>query len=170
MRLASLLAFFLISACVHKPSNLTSLNDGFDAYRYEDLYFSGQPSQDDFRSLKDQGFVAVINLRQPEEYDEASEREQIASLGLAYESAPMLGSGPLSDEEVIAITAAVKKHKDKGKVLVHCGSGNRVAVWLGAHFHQDHGYSKQQASEKAKSLGLTKSGAEKKLSDYLSSK
>ena len=65
------------------------------------------------------------------------------------------------------MTTAVKKHRKKGKVLIHCASGNRVGVWLGGHFHKDHGFSKEESLALAKKLGLTQEQAIANVKKYL---
>lgn len=142
------------------------------AHRYKDLYFSAQPSDNDFKQLKEQGFSAIVNLRLPNEgkYDAASEKKTVEGLGLKYVHIPMDSKDELTDSSISNITSAVVKSMGNGKVLIHCSSGNRVAMWLGGHFHKDHGFSKSQSMEIAKMLGLTKQPAIEKVDKYLKSK
>ena len=64
------------------------------------------------------------------------------------------------------VTAEVVTQRKAGKILVHCSSGNRVALWVGAHFKKDHGYSADDARAIAKEMGLTKKELKEKLNAY----
>lgn len=151
--------------------NLT-IGDSLKAQRFKDLYFSPQPSDKDFKKLKDQGFAAIVNLRLPKEgeYSVESDKKMAESLGLKYVHVPMDSKMDLTDESISEITSAVVKSRGNGKVLVHCSSGNRVGMWLGGHFYKDHGFSKSQSLEIAEKLGLTKKTAISKVEKYLNSK
>ena len=145
---------------------------GFKATQYMDIYFAGQPTDENFAELKKAGFASVINLRQATEgsYTEAKEKEAVEKASLIYTHIPMSGSEELTDELISKITSAIMKNRKLGKTLVHCGSGNRAAYWAGGHFFKDHKFSKEESMSVAKSLGLTSSKLTDKLEDYLSKK
>ena len=136
------------------------------ANQYSNLYFSGQPSNEDFKKLKEQGFAAIINLRTKNEYNEKNEKELAKKLKINYYNIPFSMKDKLETDLVNRITSSVVKHRKEGKILVHCSSGNRVGIWLGAHFYKDHKYTKEKSLETAKELGLNKSTAIKKLMSY----
>jgi protein tyrosine phosphatase (PTP) superfamily phosphohydrolase (DUF442 family) len=137
------------------------------ANRFSNLYLSAQPSLEDLRDLKKQGFSTVINLRGPKEYDEKAERNLLKTQGVNYYNIPFYKNSKLTDEYITSVTKKVMKHRKEGKLLVHCSSGNRVGIWLGGHFYKDHGLSKDESIKMAKDLGLTKEAAEKKLRLFL---
>lgn len=171
------LCLFLV-ACASGPTKSSnqkveeniSIGVNLNAHRYADIYFSGQPSLLDIRNLKKQGFTHIINFRESSEYDEKSERRLAKSLGMNYTQVPFNGKKPLTDSYIDSVTKAVKAHRSEGKTLVHCGSGNRVGVWVGGHFYKDHKYSKKQSVIMAKKMGMKHEKPLLKLQDYLSTK
>ena len=60
----------------------------------------------------------------------------------------------------------VGKHRSKGKTLIHCGSGNRVAAWAAIHFFRDHGYSQESSLALAKKIGLEDADLMEKVTKY----
>jgi uncharacterized protein (TIGR01244 family) len=104
--------------------------------------------------LKNDGFKAVINLRQASEpganIDENKARAQ--ALGLNYIHIPFNAQAPES-KAVDDFMAAVS-NKANQPVYIHCGSANRVgAVWLVKRVLQD-GWPVAKATEEAKLIGL----------------
>ena len=167
-----LLAVSLVSCSTIELDKTKSLIIGQDlqASRIENKYFSSQPKQEDLKKLKTQGFKTIINLRNPNEYDEAMEKETAKKLGLTYINLVFPSKLELNDGYVDKVYQTIKEHQDKGKLLVHCSSGNRVAIWLGAHFFKHHKFSKEESISTAKELGLTKKKAHKALESYISRK
>ena len=147
-----------------------SENIGVDlgAFHFKDIYFSSQPSSEDIAKLKAQGFVHVINFRGTSEHDVAAEKQRVESLGMIYSHIPF-PNGPLNKEFIDEVTASVVKYRKEGKTLIHCSSGNRVAVWVGGHFYLDHKYSKENAFIMAKEMGLDNPDSAAKLQHFLES-
>jgi len=172
MRILFLSVLFLFSCSHHeklpKESNVQVVKE-LKGNRWANLYFSGQPNQAEIKELKAAGFATVINLRQKKEkkYNESWESALVRSEGLNYYNVPVSMKTEINDEFIDSITSKVGKHRKEGKVLIHCSSGNRVALWLGAHFKKDHGFSNELSFELAKELGLTKEDVQDKLRAYL---
>lgn len=104
--------------------------------------------------LKNDGFKAVINLRQASEPGANIEENaaRAKALGLTYIHIPFNGQAPES-KTVDDFLAAVN-HKANQPVFIHCGSANRVgAVWLVKRVLQD-GWPVEKATEEAKLIGL----------------
>lgn len=104
--------------------------------------------------LKNDGFKAVINLRQATEaganIDENAARAK--ALGLNYIHIPFNTQAPES-KPVDDFLAAVA-NKANQPVYIHCGSANRVgAVWLVKRVLQD-SWPVEKATEEAKLIGL----------------
>jgi uncharacterized protein (TIGR01244 family) len=104
--------------------------------------------------LKNDGFKAVINLRQASEpganIDENKARAQ--ALGLNYIHIPFNGQAPETKSVDDFLTAVSDKANQP--VYIHCGSANRVgAVWLVKRVLQD-GWPVAKATEEAKLIGL----------------
>ena len=146
------------------------LTDDLSGSHFKDIYFSMQPAMNDFDALKKQGFTHVINLRDPSEHDEQAEQDKLKTLGIHYTNIPFKSTAELSDAYIASVTQAVMAHRKEGKTLVHCSSGNRVAVWVGGHFYKDHQFSKEASVQTAETAGLTKAPAKAKLQAYLADK
>jgi protein tyrosine phosphatase (PTP) superfamily phosphohydrolase (DUF442 family) len=137
------------------------------SHQIKNYYFSSQPKNTEFKDLKEKGIVSIINLRNIDEYNETEERLMVKSLGMNYVNIPFPKNKAVDNKYIDKVTKMLVENGKKGKVLVHCSSGNRVGIWLGAHLYKDHGMNKTQSIEKAKSLGLNKSEAIAKLEKYL---
>lgn len=158
------LSFF---SCGHLKSKKVVIGESLSAHQYKNLYFSGQPDDKDFMELKKQGFTHIVNLRRETEYEERQEQRLVKKLGMNYSHHPFPLDLKVNDDYVDRVTSSVIKHAKEGKTLVHCSTGNRVGIWLGAHFKKDHKQSSKQAFETAEKLGLEKEAAKKALREYL---
>lgn len=132
---------------------------------YGALYFAGQPDPKALKTLKDEGFAVVINIRGPEEMD-FDERAAAENNGLTYYNLPLLHDGKIMDSAVTKIFAAIKENRDK-KILLHCTSGNRVASWFGATLVRDMGYTRKDAIKMSRKAGMTRYDTERSLRNYL---
>ena len=104
--------------------------------------------------LKNDGFKAVINLRQATEQGANIEENsaKAKALGLNYVHLPFNPATP-SDKTVDDFLAAVA-NKANQPVYIHCGSASRVgAVWLVKRVLQD-GWTIEKATEEARLIGL----------------
>ena len=104
--------------------------------------------------LKNDGFKAVINLRQASEAGANIEENsaKAKALGLNYIHIPFNGQAP-ETKTVDDFLAAVSDQANQ-PVFIHCGSANRVgAVWLVKRVVQD-GWPIDKATEEAKLIGL----------------
>lgn len=95
----------------------------------ERLAVGGQPTVDDLRELRAQGFVAVVNLRTAGEADQplSPEAEAFAAheAGLDYRHLPVAIAelGPDHVHRLREVIAAAA-----GPVYVHCGAGQRACA------------------------------------------
>ena len=115
-------------------------------------YSSGQPSREEISQLAELGFKHIINLRAPGEmkWDEAG---HVKSLGMNYYSIPVAGVSGFNKENAQALADAYKKIGDE-KVLVHCGSGNRVGG-LNAFLAGMSGKSIEDSLKEGRAWGMT---------------
>ena len=134
-------------------------------YQIENLYFAAQPDKATLEHFKNLGGKTVINLRDPSEL-KFDERLMVHGLGLKYYNFPVPGKQPVNPSIVIAISWAIE-HEGNVPIFVHCSSGNRAAVALGAHLTLSLGLSQGDAIEVAERSGLTHPGARKKLISLL---
>ncbi len=160
-------SLFLLVSCSHLNKKEMVVGDNLKAHSFKDIYFTGQPSMEDLKKLKDQGFTHIVNLRRSTEYDELEERRAAKKLGMIYSHRPFPLDMNIDDAYVDGVTETIVKNRKLGKTLVHCSSGNRVAIWVGAHFKKDHGQSPAEAFSTAEESGLDKEGAKKALRKYL---
>lgn len=174
----SIIAILAISGCAqfHKVNHTQvmeynqAVGDKLVAHKYGDIYFSGQPSNQDVEKLKQQGFVHIINLRnsQEENYKELSEAQIVKTNQIYYSHIPMDLNQPLSDQYIKKVVAGVMTHRKEGKTLIHCSSGQRAALWAGAHFFKDHKYSEAKVENMTEKMGLENTSLKEKLNEYLS--
>jgi uncharacterized protein (TIGR01244 family) len=121
---------------------------------------SDQPTEDDLRSLKDEGYVGIVNLRHDGEPEQplgtAAEGEKVRALGLDYLHYGV-GGAPLSDQGVTAVSDFLEGHAD-GKVLVHCRKGGRAAALVLIHEAKKRGWKANEAVAKGQAMGLQVDG------------
>ena len=114
---------------------------------------AGQPNAQALQVFADSGYVAVIDLRGPQEdrgYDEAA---VVQDLGLEYVPLPIVGGDAVSYENAGKLDAILKQYD--GPVLLHCGSGNRVGALLALR-ESLAGSDDETALEVGRSAGLTR--------------
>ncbi len=87
---------------------------------------AGAPDEAALRVFRDNGYVAVIDLRSDAEKSDDSEAKIAFELGLAYESLPIAGEGAVNFDNARRLAELTDRFN--GPVLVHCASGNRVGA------------------------------------------
>jgi uncharacterized protein (TIGR01244 family) len=113
----------------------------------------GQPSESDFEHFKENGYSTIINLRGEAEFDGFNEVELVETLGMEYISIPIVSEADFNIENIIKLDHALKAAD--GKVLLHCGSGNRAGAILALKaFHVD-GMSVDDAMALGLATGMT---------------
>jgi uncharacterized protein (TIGR01244 family) len=105
-------------------------------------------------ALKNDGFQAVINLREATEAGANIEENaaKAKALGLNYIHLPLNGQSPQAKtvDDFLSAVSNTANHP----VFIHCGSANRVgAVWLIKRVLKD-GWTVPKATEEAKIIGL----------------
>jgi len=96
---------------------------------------SGQPTADQFTTIKQAGYEVVINLLPADvENALADERNVVTDLGMEYVHIPVIFKAP-TDQNFDDFVAAMDDHKDR-RVWVHCAANARVSVFL-AKFRRD---------------------------------
>jgi uncharacterized protein (TIGR01244 family) len=125
-----------------------------------------QPTEADLRSLKAEGYVGVVNLRNDGEPEQplgtAAEGEIAQRNGLDYLHYGV-SSNPLTPEGVGSVSAFLDRHTPAGKVLVHCRRGGRAAALVLLHEARAQKWSPDEAFEKGKAMGLEVEGGLRKL-------
>lgn len=145
---------------------------GYEMKQYGKFYIGGQPKTVDFIKLRQEGFVAVVNLRVHKEdeqkrYNEKWERNNSLLSGMSYYH---LGFDPKTDkitnQFINKIKGPINLESSKGKVLIHCRTGNRAAMWLAANAYLNENATPEQARALGIKLGLKKKPLER-LNEFL---
>lgn len=89
---------------------------------------SGQPDRSALTELAKDGYVAVIDLRTPQEDRGLNEREAVEELGMTYISLPIDGPEGISYENASTLDAILRETGQP--VLIHCSTGNRAGALL----------------------------------------
>ncbi len=112
---------------------------------------TAQPDADTLHIAAEAGYVAVIDLRGPEEDRGLDEKATVAELGMTYMSLPVVGNAAINYANAAELDRLLTQVD--GPVLLHCGSGNRVGA-LFALREKLHGASDEQALETGRAAGL----------------
>src|SRR5262245_15515797 len=117
-----------------------------------DFCTGGQPRMEHFARLKAEGIKAVVNLRTPQEYNAAEEREAVDKAGLKYFHIPVIYKDPKAEQvdEFLKITDDPANRP----MFIHCTAAIRVgAFWLIRRVVRD-GWTWDRALEDARKVGL----------------
>ena len=124
------------------------------------ISIAGQPTEDDLRDLKAEGYVAVVNLRNDGEPEQpigtAAEGELARSIGLDYLHVGV-GAAPLTEAGVGRFCEFMDAHAD-APVLVHCRSGGRAAALLILQQAKANGWKPAEAIARGDAMGLRVGG------------
>jgi uncharacterized protein (TIGR01244 family) len=123
----------------------------------DDVFISGQPTEQALRDLHTQGVTTVVNLRTPEEmskrvpFDEAA---LVKELGMEYVYVPVRGNAefPYSPAAVKSFAAAMSGAK--GKVLLHCTIAWRASHMWAAYLIQYRDVPVATALQQARTINL----------------
>jgi len=122
----------------------------------DDVFISGQPTEQGLRDLAAQGVTTVVNLRTPPEmarigFDEAA---LVKQLGMKYVYLPMRGNQefPYSPENVKKFADAMSE--SKGKVLLHCTVAWRASHMWAAYLIQYRNVPAATALDEARKINL----------------
>ncbi|MCA1685457.1 MAG: protein tyrosine phosphatase family protein [Planctomycetia bacterium] len=119
-----------------------------------------QPTENDLKALKGEGYVGVINLRNDGEPEQplgtSAEGEKAKALGLDYLHYGV-GSAPLTEDAVSAVCQFLDGHAG-GKTLVHCRKGGRAAALVLLYKAAAENWSPDEAVARGNTLGLAVDG------------
>ena len=111
-----------------RPS--TELEGIYNYRNIEGLYAtSGQPSEAQFRLIRDAGYEAVINLAPTSKLENSvvHEAEVLAALGLPYIHIPVDFKHP-TEADFEAFVQGLRAHEGR-KIWVHCAANMRVSAF-----------------------------------------
>lgn len=125
-----------------------------NARKYEDLLFGGQPSAEALEQLAKEGYKTVLSTRGEGEID-WDEKAKVESLGMKFVQVPM--GQPLTEitnEHYTKFDEAMKS--SERPMVLHCGSGNRVAGLWGVWLVERKQLKAEDALRLAEQAGMTK--------------
>ena len=115
---------------------------------------AGQPDVAALKVFADSGYVAIVDMRGPDE-DRGMDDEKgvVEGLGLEYIAFPITSEDELSFDRARELDELIKSYD--GPVLVHCASSNRVGAMLALR-HSLSGASDEEARQHGREGGLTR--------------
>jgi uncharacterized protein (TIGR01244 family) len=115
---------------------------------------AGQPDVAALKVFADSGYVAIVDMRGPDE-DRGMDDEKgvVEGLGLEYVAFPITSEEELTFDRARELDELIQTYD--GPVLVHCASSNRVGAMLALR-HSLNGASDEEALEHGKKGGLTR--------------
>lgn len=142
------------------------LGDTKNVTQVGNLYLAGQPTPADVDVIRAAGIKHVITLRTGGEID-WNEKAAIEAAGMKFHAVEFRKPEELTDEvfdEIRQLLAATANEK----VLLHCGSANRVGAVWSTYRALDQGVNAERAMEEAKRVGLRSEGYEQRAEEYIS--
>lgn len=130
-----------------------------------DVLTGGQPQEEHFEALARRGFRTVLDLRAPGEARPFDEPEVVRRHGLEYVNIPVTPES-LTDQTFDQFRALMRD-RTRRPVVVHCASGNRVAVLLIPYLVLDEGKEMEEALATALQVGLRSQEMAERAMDYV---
>jgi protein tyrosine phosphatase (PTP) superfamily phosphohydrolase (DUF442 family) len=121
--------------------------------KVDDQYCTGgQPKLEALEKLKSEGVKAILNLRQPSEYNAAEEEAKAKEVGLKYFNIPVAVAA-LKEEQATEFLKITDDPSNR-PLFIHCRAAGRVgAFWMIRRVLRD-GWTFEAADEEAKKIGL----------------
>lgn len=113
----------------------------------------GEPTAAAWPLLEQAGVTTVVNLRADDEMVGNNEAAAVAAAGMHYVHIPVAGGPDVTRANAELLHAALAGAK--GKVLVHCASGNRAGALLAIDAAMTRGLDADAAVRFGQSAGLT---------------
>jgi uncharacterized protein (TIGR01244 family) len=123
----------------------------------DDVFISGQPTEQALRDLHAKGVTTVVNLRTPEEmtkrvsFDEAA---LVKNLGMEYVYVPVRGNAEFPYSPAAVKSFATAMTGAKGKVLLHCTVAWRASHLWAAYLIQYRDVPPAKALAQARTINL----------------
>ena len=133
---------------------IASVNESGHVQPVDGITAAGQPDVAALKVFADSGYVAIVDMRGPDE-DRGMDDEKgvVEGLGLEYVAFPITSDDELSFEKAGEFDELIQTYD--GPVLVHCASSNRVGAMLALR-HSLNGASDKEALQHGKQGGLTR--------------
>jgi uncharacterized protein (TIGR01244 family) len=130
--------------------------ESIDQYhRVTDRVATGaQPTPEQVTALSDEGFNAIVSLREESEFNDGPQSQAARKAGIQFIRVPVSNQNPAD----AAVDQFLTATDDEGlyPIFVYCASANRAAaLWMIRRVLRD-GWTVQAAEEEAARSGLTK--------------
>ena len=132
------------------------------------ILFGGQPTAEQLEKLAAADYKTVIDLRAPSEDRGYDEPAAAKAAGLDYIAIPVTEES-IRDTKTLDQFIKIFNETEK-PVLVHCGSGGRVASVYYAWLVSEKKMSREEALAKAKEEGLRRETYVAPINEYLDQK
>jgi len=119
----------------------------------ENVFASGQPSQEQLEVLAKSGVKHIISLRPASETD-FDEAELARSLGMEFHNIPVAGADDVTSENARKLQDLLSSLEGQ-PTLVHCASSNRVGALRALSAAETAGEPLESAIATGKAWGLT---------------
>jgi uncharacterized protein (TIGR01244 family) len=119
----------------------------------ENVFASGQPSQEQLQVLAKSGVKHIISLRPASETD-WDEAELARSLGMVFHNIPVAGADDVTSENARKLQELLSSLQGQ-PTLVHCASSNRVGALRALSAAETQGEPLESAIATGKAWGLT---------------
>jgi len=114
---------------------------------------SGQPDEVMLQAIAAAGFSTVVDMRAADEERGFDEQKAIERLGMEYVLLPIASADDISLDKAAVLDQILAENE--GRILLHCGSGNRVGA-LYALREKSYGASNDEALAVGKAAGMTR--------------
>jgi protein tyrosine phosphatase (PTP) superfamily phosphohydrolase (DUF442 family) len=132
----------------------------------EGVATAGQPEKEHLEKLSEAGYKTVLDLRTPGEERGFDEAETVREAGMEYENIPLTAEPGSFDDDSFERFRDVMRRSERRPVLVHCGSGVRVAPMMIPYLVLDEGKSPGEAVEAAGGIGPRREDLNQVALDY----
>jgi uncharacterized protein (TIGR01244 family) len=122
----------------------------------DDLYISGQPTEQGLRELQKRGVTTIVNLRTPPEMARVGfdEPALVAQLGMKYVYLPVRGDSVAPYSPATVASFAKVLETANGKVALHCTIAWRASHLWAAYLIKDRGIDVATALANARAINL----------------
>lgn len=142
-----------VAAVPSTKADLAAIVESGVAHPVDNVTSAGQPDRAAFEVFANSGYVAVVDMRGPNENRGFDEQEAVENLGMQYIAFPIVGEYAISFENAQDLDELLGEFE--GPVLLHCASGNRVGALLALR-HSQLGASDWEALAYGRDAGLTR--------------
>ncbi|HEY1250229.1 MAG TPA: protein tyrosine phosphatase family protein [Thermoanaerobaculia bacterium] len=113
----------------------------------------GQPTPEQVTALANEGFNAIINLREESELNDGAQSHAAVASGVQFFRVPVSKENP--SDAAVAKFLAITDDANVYPLFIHCASGNRAAaLWMIRRVLRD-GWTVTDAEAEATRAGLT---------------